>query len=197
MTNNTMIYHPNPSRDTIDLQQALVNPEKAIPTNDEYLQTSTNSLIVYNNGGQAVTMTRKTHLEAMVTSPNRYGWVLEFRANTSLDKKIAPNHGGFYPPNLKSFPNGCLVEKFVAKLPVGYSFIQNTNAVGTHYSFHWVGGPDKCKGTGKWTQYMGVRVFGDQGDFSNTGHISVKQDDGGSSTETLMWHLSSYICWYV
>jgi len=148
---------------------------------DEYFESGTNGLARYNNsGGEAVTMQHAVDTQVQIHSPNPTGHVLVFTSNPKFDKGTSPELGGFYPPNLKPFHNGCYYQRFCALLPRGYVFQLQTNSLGDGGKQWWV---TSNLGTGKWEYSVAVREYGATGAIGTTGHVNVARDTSNSRDE--------------
>lgn len=97
-----------------------------------------------------------------------------------------PGLGGFYQ-QVHSRANGVFLLKFVAKLPVGYSFDLVANPFGENSSCYFIGGNE---GTGKFKTYYGVYRCGATGYFSTVGFVYV-YGSHPSSGNPLIWYLAS------
>ena len=130
------------------------------------------TLNVYNNSGNGtVTHTRK----AMTTPMGNYA--IEIKNNGTS----SPGLGGFYNSTI-SVANQKFVHVFVAKLPVGYSFMNAQNSCGTGYTVDWL---TKKEGTGNWEVYAYRTNCGSSGSFSSFGHVYV------NGTGPVTWYLAS------
>lgn len=97
-----------------------------------------------------------------------------------------PELGGFHQETwVRS--NGVFLVKFVAKLPVGFSFGLFYNEYGDGATCYFIGGNE---GTGKFKTYYGVYRCGATGSFSTIGFVFV---DGPAFTpeNPLIWYLAS------
>ena len=97
-----------------------------------------------------------------------------------------PQLGGHYQM-VQSRANGVFLIKFVAKLPVGFSFYLAANAYGDGANAYFIGGSE---GTGKFKTYYGVYRCGATGSFSIIGYVYV---NGPQPTpeNPLIWYLAS------
>lgn len=97
-----------------------------------------------------------------------------------------PKLGGFYQVAW-SRANGVFLLKFVAKLPIGFSFSLAANAYGDGANCYFIGGSE---GTGKFKTYYAVYRCGATGYFSTVGFVYV----WGSHPipeNPLIWYLAS------
>lgn len=132
----------------------------------------------YGNGALAANFTDKLP-DNPVASTRQLQFVHSGGATT-------PELGGFYQ-YVQSRANGVFLVKFVAKLPVGYSFDLAANPFGDGASHYFIGGNE---GTGKFKTYYGVYRCGATGSFSTVGFVFVRGPHP-SSGNPLIWHLAS------
>jgi hypothetical protein len=134
---------------------------------DEEFRNGTNGIGVYNNYGNGnVTMTR----EASSNLPNRSGMQLRFNYNGN---GATPGLGGFIL-GFNARSNAVFIQKFMAKLPVGYSFYNAENYMGDNASVTWL---TSRAGTGKWETYVRAVMCGTGTSFGNGGHVYVGGPD--------------------
>lgn len=130
---------------------------------DEEFRYGNNGIGVYNNyGNGTVTMTR----EAASNLPNRSGMQLRFNYNGG---GATPGLGGFLL-GFNARANAIFIQKFMAKLPVGYSFNNAENYMGANASVNWL---TPRAGTGKWETYVRAVICGTGTSFSSGGHVYV------------------------
>lgn len=134
---------------------------------DEEFRYGNNGIGVYNNyGNGTVTMTR----EAASNLPNRSGMQLRFNYNGN---GATPGLGGFIL-GFNARANAVFIQKFMAKLPVGYSFYNAENYMGDNASVNWL---TPRAGTGKWETYVRAVMCGTGTSFGNGGHVYVGGPD--------------------
>lgn len=134
---------------------------------DEEFRNGTNGIGIYNNYGNGnVTMTR----EAASNLPNRSGMQLRFNYNGN---GATPGLGGFIL-GFNARSNAVFIQKFMAKLPVGYSFYNAENYMGANASVNWL---TPRAGTGKWETYVRAVMCGTGTSFGNGGHVYVGGPD--------------------
>ena len=130
---------------------------------DEEFRNGTNNIAIYNNAGNGnVTMIR----EAAANLPNRSGMQLRFNYNGN---GADPGLGGFIIGFIAR-ANAVFIQKFMAKLPVGYTFNNAENYMGANASVNWL---TSKAGTGKWETYVRAVICGTGTGFSNGGHVYV------------------------
>lgn len=98
----------------------------------------------------------------------------------------SPGLGGFYQA-IQSRANGVFIQKFIAKLPVGYSFGRASNSMGTGYVDKFL---TPTAGTGKYETYIRKITCGTSGSFSTGGHIYAAKDLQPESYP-VTWYLAS------
>lgn len=153
-------------------------------TSDPLFNKGDNGLRVYDTANTGTITIKYTKIPVPTSRPapkGNDGYRLDITHAAST--ATSPNRGGILRV-ANSWANGTVVIKFVALLPVGRSFSQNNNNLGTGYTTGWL---TDNKGTGKWETYMYYYRFGSSGSFSTFGHLSVT---GSSSAFT--WYLSEY-----
>lgn len=134
---------------------------------DEEFRYGVNGIGVYNNyGNGTVSMTR----EAASDLPNRSGIQLRFNYNGN---GATPGLGGFIL-GFNARANAVFIQKFMAKLPIGYSFNNAENYMGDHASISWL---TPRSGTGKWETYVRAVICGTGTSFGNGGHVYVDGPD--------------------
>ncbi len=144
---------------------------------DEEFASGGNSVLVYNNSGG--TGVQHFWENGDGSQPNSTGkWIrIENNGGTT-----SPGFGGFYQ-RIDSRRNATFVQRFRAKLPVGYQFVLAQNSQGTNHTSYWL---TSTEGTGKWEEYIRVSHCGNTGTFSTGGHVYVT---GPSNVFT--WYLAS------
>lgn len=93
--------------------------------------------------------------------------------------------GGFVQ-SIQSRNGAIFVQRFVAKLPIGYRFNTASNSMGTGYTDKFVTSID---GTGKYQEYLRLITCGTGGTFSNGGHVYIT----GSPTPTTSAPVKIYL----
>lgn len=140
-----------------------------------------NGVQVYNNHGNGALVANFTDKlpENPVASTRQLQFVHSGGATT-------PGLGGFLQ-TVFSRANGVFLIKFVAKLPVGFSFALAANAYGDGSNGYFIGGNE---GTGKFKTYYGVYRCGATGSFGTVGFVYV---NGPQPTpeNPLIWYLAS------
>ena len=137
---------------------------------------------VYNNKHNgSVTLTRVSGKDASSPFYPEHPYVVKITTNG----EASPNLGGFYTLySAKS--NEIVVEKFVAKIPVGYKVERAGNTSGDYMSVEWLSSRD---GTGEWEEYTVVSKYKSSGSFSSDGHIYLSANTGYSTT-SVTWYLA-------
>lgn len=140
---------------------------------------SGNPVPVYNNQGNGTV----THTRISAKSQNSpfsatHPYILQITTNGSA----SPYAGGFYT-NHNAAANKIFIEKFVAKIPKGYSVTYHYNSQGSGAS---ISGITPLEGTGDWEEYAILYRCGSSGSFSTGGHIALNGPDNTSVT----WYLA-------
>ncbi|WP_195948104.1 phage tail spike protein [Paraclostridium bifermentans] len=102
----------------------------------------------------------------------------------------SPGFGGFYQ-NITSRANAIFIQKFIAKLPTGYTLNTASNSMGTGYTDKWL---SPNQGTGKWETYIREVRCGATGTFSSGGHVYVSGSTTPSTSSPLVWYLAYCTC---
>jgi hypothetical protein len=165
----------NPENGLMSLWYAAISAGKPIYTDEEFA-VGLNGVVAYNNsGGTPIIITRVADSQA----PNRTGYKLTIAYDGSA---VSPGLGGFYLI-ITSLPNRTYVQRFRAKVPVGYSLALAENAQGTNNNSYWL---TPTAGTGKWEEYIRVSHCGNTGTFSSGGHVYLNGPAGA-----VTWYLAS------
>lgn len=143
---------------------------------DEEFASGVNGVGVYNNTANGVV----THSrQADATAPNTSKMVI---AITNSGSAVDPGLGGFVQ-GYQHAANRIIVQRFRAKIPVGYSVVNAENAVGTDGVVYWL---TSTAGTGKWEDYIRVTHCGSTGTFSGGGHVYLS-----GPVAPVTWYLAS------
>lgn len=94
---------------------------------------------------------------------------------------------GFYPMSLQSRANAIFIEKFIAKLPIGYRLITATNSMGSGFTDRWL---TSNEGTGNWETYIREIKCGSSGTFSTGGHVYVLGTPLPTTSNPFIWYLA-------
>ena len=125
---------------------------------------SSQPLNVYDNSSSGnVTITRMA-TTTETGNPTGSGYVNKIVSKAN----VVPNLGGFYQTKTVS-ANHTYIHQFYAKLPKGYKFEINHNAIGGG-SMVWI---TDNQGTGDWQMYAYYCNAGNNGSYSSFGFISV------------------------
>lgn len=134
---------------------------------------------IYNNQGNGTVV--HTRIDgAAQNSPfyPEHKYICQITTNGTA----SPYAGGFYTNHLAA-ANKIFIEKFVAKIPVGYSVTCHYNSQGTGASISWI---SPTEGTGDWAEYAVLYKCGSEGSFSTGGHIALK----GSNNTSVTWYVA-------
>lgn len=135
---------------------------------------------IYNNKGNGtVTHTRIDGLEQKSPFYPEHPYIMKIVTNG----EASPGAGGFYCSHTAS-ANSKFIEKFVAKIPVGYTVVPAYNPQGTGSSVSVIGND---KGTGDWEEYSILYKCGSTGSFSSGGHVYIN----GSNNTNVTWYVAA------
>lgn len=145
---------------------------------DLTFSTGFNDVKVYNNVN-TTTYPNAAKLERVARendSPTSSGHCL----------KVTLGNGAFtgmcgFLQQVKARANAVFVQKFIAKLPIGYKFIRNSNQMGTGYTDEFI---TDCEGTGAYKEYVRVTRCGSSGTFSDGGYVYIRASNSSSATPT-------------
>lgn len=147
---------------------------------DPTFQTGSNSIALYNNsGGGTVTITREAK---QTDSPFADSG---FNLKISNTGTASPGIGGFIN-NFNGRASAVFVQRFIAKIPVGYTLADASNAMGDGYTATWL---TSKAGTGKFEEYILVRRCGATGSFGGSGHIYLN-GTAGTPAAPVNWYLA-------
>ena len=144
--------------------------------NNTYFDSAANFSVYNNSSNGTVTHTRVTD----TTSPfyPEHPYVVKIVTNGTA----SPGAGGFICYHTAK-ANGIFVEKFVAKIPVGYNVVPAYNAQGNSPSVTVLG---SAAGTGNWQEYTILYKCGSSGSFSTGGHVYLN----GSNNTSVTWYVA-------
>lgn len=158
--------------------QFFAASDSGLKTYGCYFDTN-NPIHIYNNKSNGtVTHTRVDAKSQESPFAAEHPYVLKITTNGTA----SPGAGGFYCTHYAK-ANNIFVEKFVAKIPVGYTVSAAYNPQGTGSSVYFVGSRE---GTGKWEEYTIVYHCGSSGSFSSGGHVYLS----GSNNTSVTWYLA-------
>lgn len=83
--------------------------------------------------------------------------------------------------SVDSRANAVFVQRFIAKLPVGYEFVKAISLMGTGSNDEFI---SSTKGTGNYEEYVRVTKCGSKGTFNNGGYVYVRAINSSSATPT-------------
>lgn len=143
-----------------------------------------NNVSVYNNANnENVTVTRIAKVSDCPTTSTHCLEIKHIGAGS-------PGFGGFYQ-KIASRSNAIFIQKFIAKLPTGYTLNTASNSMGTGYTDKWL---TSNQGTGKWETYIREVRCGATGTFSSGGHVYVSGSTTPSTSSPLVWYLAYCTC---
>lgn len=158
--------------------QRALSDSKCLNT-DVTFMLGTNGVIPYRNGVNSTTYPNAnviTRIENISDSPTSSPYCLK----VSLGAGAFIGQCGFVQ-RINSRANAVFVQRFIAKLPVGYQFYRNSNAMGDGYADEFI---TNVVGTGKFTEYIRVTRCGSSGTFSNGGHVYVRPISSSTTAPT-------------
>lgn len=158
----------------IEADGMLIYSVSATVRNNTYFDLSTPlPFSVYNNkGGGTVTITRIEYPDSPFYPEHKYV------AQITTNGAATPGAGGFYCAHTAK-NNAIFVEKFVAKIPEGYTVVPAYNGQGTGSVVSILG---NNKGTGDWEEYTILYKCGSGGTLSTGGHVYINGPDNTSVT---------------
>lgn len=146
--------------------------------NHKYFDSGS-ALSVYNNSGNGTVTHARVDAKAQ-NSPfwQQHPYVLQITTNGTA----SPGAGGFVCAHMAA-ADRIVVEKFVAKIPVGYNVTQAYNTQGTGSSVTFL---SSSAGTGDWAEYTILYKCGNSGSFSSGGHVYIT----GSNNTSVTWYVA-------
>lgn len=153
----------------------------ALRTNTYFDEGS--GLGIYNNKGNDTVTHERILASTIGGSPfyPEHQYVLKI----TTDGEASPSCGGFIASHVAA-ANKVFIERFVAKVPVGYNITSAFNSQGTGASVSYL---TSRAGTGEWEEYAVLYECGSSGTFSSGGHIYLTPNSGYSAT-SVTWHVA-------
>lgn len=147
-----------------------------------YFDNKKSKINIYNNKGNG-TVTHSYITSSSVDSPfkDEHAYCLQITTNG----EATPEAGGLVPNTLSSAANKVYLERFVAKIPVGYTVIAHNNSFGTGGTKTFL---TTNKGTGAWQEYVVKWTCGSTGTFSSIGHVALN----GSDNTSVTWYVAYF-----
>ena len=149
--------------------------------NNTYFDTGSGLGIYNNKGNGTVTHTRVSAKEQNSPFYPEHEYVLQITTNG----EATPGTGGFIASHTAK-ANNIFIERFVAKIPVGYNITSAYNSQGTGASVTYL---TSREGTGDWAEYAILYRCGSSGSFSSGGHVYLSAKSGYSSQDVI-WYLA-------
>lgn len=146
--------------------------------NNTYFDNGVGISIYNNKGNGSVTHTRVDAAAHNSPFRNKHKYVLKITTNG----EASPGAGGFLASH-NAGANKVFVEKFVAKIPIGYTVSAYYNPQGDNSSITYL---TDMSGTGDWKEYGILYKCGSSGSFSNGGHVAIS----GSNNTSVTWYLA-------
>lgn len=134
---------------------------------------------IYNNsGGGTVTHTRIDGKNQNSPFYPEHKYICQITTNGTA----SPGAGGFVATH-SAAANKIFIERFVAKVPVGYSVYSAYNSQGSGASVTFL---TSQAGTGDWQEYVILYRCGSSGSFSSGGHVYIS----GSNNTNVTWYVA-------
>lgn len=146
--------------------------------NNTYFDTGMPFGVYNNSGGGTVTHTRVSAAEQNSPFAAEHPYVCKITTNGTA----SPGAGGFHLSHTAA-ANKIFIERFVAKIPVGYTVTAAYNAQGTGAQVSFL---TSNVGTGDWAEYAILYKCGSEGSFSTGGHVYIS----GSNNTSVTWYVA-------
>ena len=129
--------------------------------------------IVYNNKENGTV----THT-IITDSTSSTGYSMKITTNGTAH----PGAGGFQNHNY-AVAGAIYYHKIVAKVPIGYNLVIQSNTMGVGYTHYWL---TSNSGTGDWETYIYAAASGYNGPFSSFGYVCAN----GSDNTSVTWYVN-------
>lgn len=149
--------------------------------NNTYFDEGSGVSIYNNKSNGTVTHTRVSAKEQNSPFYPEHNYVLKITTNGTA----TPGCGGFVATHIAA-ANKVFIERFVAKVPVGYTVQAAYNSQGTGNNVRFI---TSQAGTGDWAEYAILYRCGTTGTFSTGGHVYLLPNTGYSATN-VTWYLA-------
>ena len=146
--------------------------------NNTYFDTGLPFGIYNNSGGGTVTHTRIDGKNQNSPFYPEHKYICQITTNGVA----SPGAGGFVATH-SAAANKIFIEKFVAKVPVGYNVYSAYNSQGSGASVTFL---TSQVGTGDWQEYAILYRCGSSGSFSSGGHVYIS----GSNNTNVTWYVA-------
>lgn len=146
--------------------------------NNTYFDTGLPFDVYNNSGGGTVTHTRINGKTQMSPFYPEHQYICQITTNGTA----SPGAGGFYAAH-QAAANKIFIERFVAKVPVGYTVNAAYNSQGTGSQVSFL---TPQAGTGDWAEYAILYRCGSEGSFSSGGHVYIS----GSNNTNVTWYVA-------
>ena len=180
-TANTATNLANNAQSTANTATNLANAMKdgKMIHTDPNFRKGSNSVNVYNNAGNGNVVVDR------ITKPSECPSTSSHCLRITHKGTASPSLGGVYQ-TIQSRANAVFIQKFIAKLPSGYTFNVASNSMGTGYTDKWL---TSNIGTGTWQEYIREVRCGSTGTFASGGHVYVS---GATPTTSnpLVWYIA-------
>lgn len=138
-------------------------------------------LATYNNGGGSIT--RKRMIDTSSPFYPKHSYVLQVKSAVT-NTSPSPGLGGIYN-SVQPAKGDLIVEKLVAKVPVGYSIQCHNNSVAEGEI-----APTIYNGTGNYEEYTFTYKIGSSGTPGTIGHIAVHANSNAPDTKNVTWYIA-------
>lgn len=146
--------------------------------NNTYFDTGIGFGVYNNSSNGAVTHNRINAKDQNSPFYPQHQYICKITTNGTAK----PGAGGFHASHTAA-ANKIFVEKFVAKIPIGYTVEWATNAQGSDASIKFLSSQN---GTGEWEEYTILYKCGSSGSFSTGGHVYIT----GSDDTNVTWYVA-------
>ena len=146
--------------------------------NNTYFDTGLPFSVYNNSGGGTITLTRIDGEAQNSPFYPEHKYICQITTNGTA----SPGAGGFYAAHTAA-ADKIFIERFVAKVPVGYTVNSAYNAQGTGSSVTFI---TPRAGTGDWAEYAILYKCGSSGSFSSGGHVYIS----GSNNTNVTWYVA-------
>ena len=146
--------------------------------NNTYFDTGMPFSVYNNSGGGTVTLTRIDGAAQNSPFYPEHKYICQITTNGTA----SPGAGGFYAGHTAA-AGRIFIEKFVAKVPAGYTVTAAYNAQGNGAQVTYL---SSRAGTGDWAEYAILYKCGTDGSFSTGGHVYIS----GSNNTSVTWYVA-------
>lgn len=181
ITNDTTSINKVAFKKGIAFCDEIIEPDymrSLAPTQNQKLHAwfdEGSALATYNNSASGkVTLERVSAKEQRSPFWYKHPYILKIKTDGT---PTAPGAGGFISVHNAS-ASKVFIEKFVAKIPIGFTVIPAYNSQGTSATVTMI---SNNKGTGNWEEYSILYKCGASGPFSSGGHVYISGKGTGKN----------------